>query len=101
MLVERPLLLGRLHRLQVTLVEKVEDAVLLLDVRRHDEVAKLLDVARIAVPDRGLLLVQHAHSIQVAQAEPCVRVSAGFDLPVQPGQRSRRVSSVLGGTVTS
>ncbi|MCH7703043.1 MAG: hypothetical protein IID37_15275 [Planctomycetes bacterium] len=59
-----------------------EDAVLLLDVQHHDTVEKLLDVARVAVSYRGLLLVQHAHSIQVAQAEACFRVLAGFDLPV-------------------
>ena len=54
----------------------------LLDVQHHDPVEKLFDVARVAVPYRGLLLVQHAHSIQVAQAEPCFHVFAGFDLPV-------------------
>ena len=80
--VEGPLLLGRLHRLQVTLVKQVKDAILLIDVQHHDSVQKLLDVARVAVPDCCLLLVQHAHSIQVAQAEPCFHVLAGFDLPV-------------------
>ena len=54
----------------------------LLDVQHHDAIEKLLDVARVAVPNRRLLLVQHAHSIQVAQAEACVRVPAGFDLPI-------------------
>ena len=80
--VKSPLSLGGLHRLLVTLVEQFEDAVLLLDVQHHNAVEKLFDVARVAVPNRRLLLVQHAHSIRVAQAEPCVRVPAGFDLPV-------------------
>ena len=54
----------------------------LLDVQHHDAVEKLLDVARVAVPDRRLLLVQHAHSIQVAQAKACFHVPPGFNLPV-------------------
>ena len=42
--IERPGPLRSLHRRQVTLVEQLEEAVLLLDVQHHDAVEELLHV---------------------------------------------------------
>ena len=65
--IESTLPLGGLDRLDVPLVEQLEDAVLHFDVQHHDAVEKLLDVAHVAVADRGFLFVEHAHSIKSAQ----------------------------------
>ena len=75
----------------------------LLDVQHHDAVQKLLDVARVAVPDRGLLPCS-ARPFDPSRAgrslRPCAaRIrSAGIAGPAQPkGQqcpgRNRRLAN--------
>ena len=57
---------GRIHRSDIPLVEQLENAVLGFDVQHHDPIEKVLHVARVAVADGGLFLVEHSHAFKRA-----------------------------------
>ena len=74
--IEGTLTFSCFNHFQIPLVEEIEDLILGFDVKNHDAVQELLNVAHIIITDGSSLFIQDSHPLQSSHSKPVVTVAS-------------------------